>query len=81
MLTKLLKIKLILLKPNRMDKYLKNVLVVSFGFLLLFTAFGGLQSLQVSKEKIKCFIVKALLYFVFNIQLYVSVVVAKIQPA
>ncbi|XP_073483721.1 protein unc-93 homolog A isoform X2 [Aquarana catesbeiana] len=31
-----------------MDKYLKNVLVVSFGFLLLFTAFGGLQSLQSS---------------------------------
>lgn len=55
-----------------MDKYLKNVLVVSFGFLLLFTAFGGLQSLQVRKAKIKSFIVKALLYFVFNIQLYVA---------
>lgn len=63
-----------------MDKYLKNVLVVSFGFLLLFTAFGGLQSLQVSKAKIKIFIVKALLYYyystsitlLFNIQLYVS---------
>lgn len=26
----------------------KNVLVVSFGFLLLFTAYGGLQSLQVT---------------------------------
>ncbi|XP_053565144.1 protein unc-93 homolog A-like isoform X2 [Bombina bombina] len=31
-----------------MDKYLKNILVVSFGFLLLFTAFGGLQNLQSS---------------------------------
>ncbi|KAM4694034.1 protein unc-93 homolog A-like isoform 1-T2 [Discoglossus pictus] len=31
-----------------MDNYLKNILVVSFGFLLLFTAFGGLQSLQSS---------------------------------
>ncbi|KAM5163098.1 protein unc-93 homolog A [Mantella aurantiaca] len=31
-----------------MNKYLKNILVVSFGFLLLFTAFGGLQSLQSS---------------------------------
>ncbi|XP_063773796.1 protein unc-93 homolog A-like [Pseudophryne corroboree] len=31
-----------------MDRYLKNILVVSFGFLLLFTAYGGLQSLQSS---------------------------------
>ncbi|XP_075056801.1 protein unc-93 homolog A-like isoform X2 [Mixophyes fleayi] len=31
-----------------MDRYLKNILVVSFGFLLLYTAFGGLQSLQSS---------------------------------
>ncbi|KAM6185266.1 protein unc-93 homolog A [Rhynchocyon petersi] len=31
-----------------MDKNLKNVLVVSFGFLLLFTAYGGLQNLQSS---------------------------------
>ncbi|XP_008067057.2 protein unc-93 homolog A [Carlito syrichta] len=31
-----------------MDRSLKNVLVVSFGFLLLFTAYGGLQSLQSS---------------------------------
>ncbi|XP_053316044.1 protein unc-93 homolog A-like isoform X1 [Spea bombifrons] len=31
-----------------MDHYLKNIIVVSFGFLLLFTAFGGLQSLQSS---------------------------------
>uniref|UniRef100_A0A8C5PRS6 Protein unc-93 homolog A n=1 Tax=Leptobrachium leishanense TaxID=445787 RepID=A0A8C5PRS6_9ANUR len=31
-----------------MDRYLKNVLIASFGFLLLFTAFGGLQSLQSS---------------------------------
>ncbi|XP_053565142.1 protein unc-93 homolog A-like [Bombina bombina] len=31
-----------------MDKYLKNILVVSFGFLLLFTAFGGLQNIQSS---------------------------------
>ncbi|XP_004702137.1 protein unc-93 homolog A [Echinops telfairi] len=31
-----------------MDPSLKNVLVVSFGFLLLFTAYGGLQNLQSS---------------------------------
>ncbi|XP_073529498.1 protein unc-93 homolog A-like isoform X3 [Phyllobates terribilis] len=31
-----------------MAKHLVNILVVSFGFLLLFTAFGGLQSLQSS---------------------------------
>ncbi|XP_003419261.2 protein unc-93 homolog A isoform X2 [Loxodonta africana] len=31
-----------------MDRSLKNVLVVSFGFLLLFTAYGGLQNLQSS---------------------------------
>ncbi|XP_023370417.1 protein unc-93 homolog A isoform X3 [Otolemur garnettii] len=31
-----------------MQRRLKNVLVVSFGFLLLFTAYGGLQSLQSS---------------------------------
>nr|XP_055246780.1 protein unc-93 homolog A isoform X2 [Gorilla gorilla gorilla] len=31
-----------------MDRSLRNVLVVSFGFLLLFTAYGGLQSLQSS---------------------------------
>lgn len=31
-----------------MEIYLKNILVVSFGFLLLFTAYGGLQSLQSS---------------------------------
>nr|XP_035951586.1 protein unc-93 homolog A isoform X2 [Halichoerus grypus] len=31
-----------------MERSLKNVLVVSFGFLLLFTAYGGLQSLQSS---------------------------------
>lgn len=31
-----------------MEKELKNVLAVSFGFLLLFTAYGGLQNLQVS---------------------------------
>lgn len=30
-----------------MDRSLRNVLVVSLGFLLLFTAYGGLQSLQV----------------------------------
>ncbi|XP_048842436.1 protein unc-93 homolog A isoform X1 [Brienomyrus brachyistius] len=30
------------------DRNLKNVLVVSFGFLFLFTAYGGLQSLQSS---------------------------------
>lgn len=34
--------------PGTMDRNLKNILVVSFGFLLLFTAYGGLQSLQVS---------------------------------
>ncbi|KAF3831273.1 hypothetical protein GH733_000165 [Mirounga leonina] len=33
-----------------MERSLKNVLVVSFGFLLLFTAYGGLQSLQVSEN-------------------------------
>ncbi|KAM7135076.1 protein unc-93 homolog A [Molossus nigricans] len=31
-----------------MDRGLRNVLVVSLGFLLLFTAYGGLQSLQSS---------------------------------
>ncbi|KAM4865795.1 protein unc-93 homolog A isoform 2-T2 [Thomomys bottae] len=31
-----------------MQRSLRNVLVVSFGFLLLFTAFGGLQNLQSS---------------------------------
>ncbi|XP_016083372.2 protein unc-93 homolog A [Ornithorhynchus anatinus] len=31
-----------------MEKSLKNVIVVSLGFLLLFTAYGGLQSLQSS---------------------------------
>lgn len=30
-----------------MDRSLRNVLVVALGFLLLFTAYGGLQSLQV----------------------------------
>ena len=30
-----------------MERSLKNILVLSFGFLLLFTAYGGLQSLQV----------------------------------
>lgn len=30
-----------------MDRGLRNVLVVSLGFLLLFTAYGGLQNLQV----------------------------------
>ncbi|KAM4694256.1 protein unc-93 homolog A-like [Discoglossus pictus] len=29
-------------------KHLKNIFIVSFGFLLLFTAYGGLQSLQSS---------------------------------
>ncbi|XP_038659110.1 protein unc-93 homolog A-like isoform X2 [Scyliorhinus canicula] len=32
----------------KIEKTTKNVLVVSFGFLLLFTAFGGLQSIQSS---------------------------------
>lgn len=31
-----------------MDRSLRNVLVISLGFLLLFTAYGGLQSLQSS---------------------------------
>lgn len=31
-----------------MERNLKNVLVIAFGFLLLFTAYGGLQSLQSS---------------------------------
>lgn len=30
-----------------MERSLRNVLVVSLGFLLLFTAYGGLQNLQV----------------------------------
>ncbi|XP_029420371.1 protein unc-93 homolog A isoform X2 [Nannospalax galili] len=33
---------------HTMERSLKNVLVVSFGFLLLFTAYGGLQNLQSS---------------------------------
>ncbi|KAM9316719.1 protein unc-93 homolog A-like [Gastrophryne carolinensis] len=33
---------------RKMDRHMKNIIVVSFGFLLLFTAFGGLQSLQSS---------------------------------
>ncbi|XP_072359612.1 protein unc-93 homolog A-like [Scyliorhinus torazame] len=32
----------------KIEKTTKNVLIVSFGFLLLFTAFGGLQSIQSS---------------------------------
>ncbi|XP_060686987.1 protein unc-93 homolog A [Hemiscyllium ocellatum] len=32
----------------KVERTTKNVLVVSFGFLLLFTAFGGLQSIQSS---------------------------------
>lgn len=36
------------LTPRAMDSSLWNVLVISFGFLLLFTAYGGLQSLQSS---------------------------------
>ncbi|XP_067845319.1 protein unc-93 homolog A-like [Heptranchias perlo] len=32
----------------KIDRDTKNVLVVSFGFLMLFTAFGGLQSIQSS---------------------------------
>ncbi|XP_051471235.1 protein unc-93 homolog A isoform X2 [Apus apus] len=31
-----------------MERNLRNVLIISFGFLLLFTAYGGLQSLQSS---------------------------------
>ncbi|XP_060548310.1 protein unc-93 homolog A isoform X2 [Pantherophis guttatus] len=31
-----------------MDSYLKNILVISFGFTFLFTAYGGLQNLQSS---------------------------------
>ncbi|XP_015673950.1 protein unc-93 homolog A [Protobothrops mucrosquamatus] len=31
-----------------MDSYLKNVIVISFGFTFLFTAYGGLQNLQSS---------------------------------
>ncbi|XP_057596247.1 protein unc-93 homolog A isoform X2 [Hippopotamus amphibius kiboko] len=33
---------------STMERSLKNVLVLSFGFLLLFTAYGGLQNLQSS---------------------------------
>ncbi|XP_067844455.1 protein unc-93 homolog A-like [Heptranchias perlo] len=32
----------------KIERDIKNVLVVSFGFLMLFTAFGGLQSIQSS---------------------------------
>ncbi|XP_041064955.1 protein unc-93 homolog A [Carcharodon carcharias] len=32
----------------KIDRSTKNILIVSFGFLLLFTAFGGLQSIQSS---------------------------------
>nr|XP_012632274.1 protein unc-93 homolog A isoform X1 [Microcebus murinus] len=34
--------------PGMMERSLRNVLVVSSGFLLLFTAYGGLQNLQSS---------------------------------
>lgn len=37
-----------------MDRNLRNMLVVSFGFLLLFTAFGGLQNLQVRVHTRSC---------------------------
>ncbi|XP_060611063.2 protein unc-93 homolog A-like [Anolis sagrei] len=36
-----------------MEKNLKNILVVSFGFLFLFTAYGGLQSLQSSLHSLE----------------------------
>ncbi|XP_077203679.1 protein unc-93 homolog A [Paroedura picta] len=37
-----------MLSHPKMEKNLKNILAISFGFLLLFTAYGGLQSLQSS---------------------------------
>lgn len=37
------------------SRNLKNVLVVSVGFLFLFTAYGALQNLQVSKMPVFCF--------------------------
>uniref|UniRef100_L7MZV9 Protein unc-93 homolog A n=1 Tax=Anolis carolinensis TaxID=28377 RepID=L7MZV9_ANOCA len=36
-----------------MEKHLKNILVVSFGFFFLFTAYGGLQNLQSSLHSVK----------------------------
>ena len=39
------------LSAGAMEGNLKNVLVLSFGFLLLFTAYGGLQSLQVGVRR------------------------------
>lgn len=36
-------------RRGTMDRSLQNVLVVALGFLLLFTAYGGLQSLQVRR--------------------------------
>ena len=39
------------LSAGVMERNLKNVLVLSLGFLLLFTAYGGLQSLQVGVRR------------------------------
>lgn len=39
------------LSAGTMERNLKNVLVLSLGFLLLFTAYGGLQSLQVGVRR------------------------------
>ena len=39
------------LSAGAMERNLKNVLVLSLGFLLLFTAYGGLQSLQVGVRR------------------------------
>ncbi|XP_060609709.2 protein unc-93 homolog A-like isoform X1 [Anolis sagrei] len=36
-----------------MEKHLKNILIVSFGFFFLFTAYGGLQNLQSSLHSVK----------------------------
>lgn len=39
------------LPAGAMERNLKNVLLLSLGFLLLFTAYGGLQSLQVGVRR------------------------------
>lgn len=39
------------LPASAMERNLKNVLLLSLGFLLLFTAYGGLQSLQVGVRR------------------------------
>ncbi|KAM8952973.1 protein unc-93 homolog A-like [Pelodytes ibericus] len=42
------KVKTIRMRENKDIKHYKNIIIVAFGFLLLFTAYGGLQNLQSS---------------------------------